>query len=163
MCSSRNVLLSKAICSSKKCTKGASHLLTPPLSGNFNDHDTDLSMDIGSGYVDKVGRHTSKAVHQQKDHPLLCRIPLLCTMPVITIPMLVKAFTILMEALRLEWASTPSTVFDGVGLRQCTGVDTDQINIKRHGMWSADALGLYVTSPCVAGYMVSASLASAMV
>ena len=80
----------------------------------------------------------------------------------VTIPTLVKAFNIHLEALRLTQVFTPFKAFDVEGLLTAYRGGTDQIGIKRHGLWSSVAFWLYVTSRCVAASPVAVSLAAAM-
>ena len=84
------------------------------------------------------------------------------TTAIVTIPTLVMAFNILLEALHLD-----TGLYFLHSLRQGGAITayrgrSDQIDIKRHRLWSSDDIWLYVTSPCVAAYPVAESLAAAM-
>ena len=76
--------------------------------------------------------------------------------------MLVKGFTILLEALQLDTGLYALHSLQWGGAMAAYHGGTDQIDIKRHGLWVSDAFWLYVTYPCEAASLVAAALASDM-
>ena len=79
------------------------------------------------------------------------------TTAIVTIPTLVNAFNILLEALHLDTDLYSLHSLRWGGVTTAYHGSTDQIDIKRHWLWSSDAFWLYVAASPVA-----ASLAAAM-
>ena len=81
---------------------------------------------------------------------------------VVTIPMLARLFNILLEARYLD-----HRLYSNHRLRRGDATtayqgSSDQIHIKRHGLWASNVFWLYVTAPSVVASQVAAALTAAM-
>ena len=80
----------------------------------------------------------------------------------VTIPILARAFNILLEALQLYLG-----IYSLHNLRRGGAIaaywgGSDQLDIKRHGLWVFNTFWLYVTAPSVAASPDVATLTVAM-
>ena len=96
------------------------------------------------------------------NQPLLTITSVGTTM-IVTIPTLVKTFSIFLKALHLDTGLYSLHSLQQGGATAAYWGSTVQIDIKGHLLWLSDAFWLFVTSPFVAASPVAASLAAAMV
>ena len=84
------------------------------------------------------------------------------TTTVVTIPMLAQASLILLEALNLDLGLYSLHSLRRGGAMAAYHGGSDQLDIKRHGLWASDAFGLHVTALAAVASTVAASLSAAV-
>ena len=72
---------------------------------------------------------------------------------VVTIPMLLQALKVMLQVLKPDTSLYFCPSLRRVGATPLTGVGTNQLLIKCHGMWASKAFGGYIMTRCGSGFL----------